>query len=488
MLFWATAGGAICAPVDDAFFFVDTKVAGTNPTAGDVVATKPWTIKEKQIVRERLATLLKDYPTIIHTAGGGRKIRLYRTNSVLASYEAAAGSLLGGLLIGDQFFSFDLKRQLDGLLHEFMHCMDSAEVFSCSKEWVDFAAKKMSDIRLRAAILGDDFAFSPEKEQWPSLYAATNLQEALSVYATGCVLFPRSECPPLIKDQFLSIHRSPSQLSFISDFAAGAQAYFTGNYEDAVKHLTAAISSDPSAATPHVYLACTHDKLKNPDSAYNECEQALKLQVAAGVPSTEPSKIFAMSEFAKLVSARRQLPEMMAILNEILHSAPRHTWALNFRAQTYEYLGRLSEAAEDYYLSASPTSRPVDAVIRSGATTDEVLQLYDQLLTKGVNPRRTLSRGQYFYYLAKYESNKERKTDYYRRALADFLAIANNTSIDTTQALFGEALCYCNLSDTDHAKQLAPNLPPREKLVIDVYLDELAGQNLEARSLLHQLK
>jgi tetratricopeptide (TPR) repeat protein len=476
--------------VDRWFYFVDKYSPQVGPGIAARYPLKPWLPSERAVLRQKLAEVLQQSPWLVTRAGAGRQIRLYRTPAVEAAYGAApAASFISGLMIGDDFFSFSEALKIEAVEHELVHCADGGRQYSLSKDWINFCSEKISDIRLRAAVLGEDFNFNSAKEGWPSLYAASNLSEAFAVYTVECMHKREAECPPVVSQLLSKKDPPPEQQEFLRHFVEGLSQYVDSRNDSAIEQFTKCISLDETAGPAHAFLAYCYKNKNAIESALSQSKQAKTHFDADSVPTTDPLYVFNETQVAQCEYLIGSFPGAIASLNFLLSSAPRNAWALLLRGQCFEVLGRFGDAANDYGLSKASWKRPVDDVLASGATPKMVLTLYDQLLTKGTNPTRTLGRAQYLTFLGDHEIDTEKRKDFYRRAIADFSACAHSPEIDQQQAVFGEADAYGKLGDTESARTKADSLTKDSIawLIMQVRLLELDGKEQEAKEMLHRL-
>lgn len=461
----------------------------------------PWKRDEREIVRSIFVAVQRKFPGLVKRAAASQSSRICRVaslptaSSIGAPYVSSAQTCCDAILISNDFFALSRSKQMESVIHELVHGADFGCQISYSKKFVQFANPIISRLRLAACLSGSPAQFQQFLEKhadWPSLYAAENLPEALAECFVSTTI-PRSFDGSMNFSKYSNrlLRDNNVDISFLQHYKAGRRFLEIGDYEQSQMSLLEAARLDPAAAMPHVYLTRCSIEKKNYKAALQHSERALRNFHSADVPSTESNKKFLLNLRAKAFIACNRINDALLTLDDILSHNADDPEALYNRAHCLESVAQYSAAAQDLAAIVSPN--PISCIVATGVDIPTVTNTLDRLITSHPQSASYLWwRANWHQFAAEHLTSGADQVRLYRAALADLERILPTPSISSDQLTVMSAAIYLKLNKLGEAENLCNSVSNKDTNVacevVQIGLLEAAGKTDDARSKYLQLK
>jgi tetratricopeptide (TPR) repeat protein len=470
---------------EDYFEFVDAL-----PASSALNELRPWTVAEKNAVRPVVQKIFEQLPGLVVHAAGGRKIALLKSGLPHeAQAKTSAVSVPEGFLFSDGFFIDDKDYQRHVLVHELVHGSDFGGQIAFSKEWVGFANPVITELRDTCKLHHPgEFSDDLVKGKWVSFYGTANLSEALAEYFRFANLDARRFRVDPAFATFAEKLKSPSkeELEF-QDHLKNAFVYFrAGKHEDAIVEMEKSLKLKPDASWVMVHIAASYSLKPDYPKALAISRKALKLLQEAGVPDTEPGALYLDRTKSYALTKLGRNKEALAILQKLTILEPGSTYALLASASCNAKLGRLSEAATNYYVHHANKQKPCDYRILSLDPSVVLAALDQQVYGDPSNPNLYETRANYKEHLGDLEKDRAVKVQHYESALGDMNKAKSCPGADVTHIAIQSANLFLKMKDLPSAQtayQLAEASDPNniEVRIFNVKLLEVRRRKREAK-------
>lgn len=145
------------------------------------IARNPWKEEEKLDILWGLDKIKKDYPSLYRSLEQDGVIVFVRSSVLkIRKQNNTAATDRSTIFFTDSYFRLLPNDRLQCLIHELSHKLDRYNFVKFSPEWIAFASPKIRQFR--------GLRYYTFNSKWPSIYACTNLTEALADYSADVIL------------------------------------------------------------------------------------------------------------------------------------------------------------------------------------------------------------------------------------------------------------------------------------------------------------
>ena len=253
-----------------------------------------WKDNEQTAVIKHFGFVYTKVPGLLERAATYGTIPLYRIEQqyITATHKAAGAKSSAVAAYGAIWYNsiFDIENLwvgMDTFLHEFAHVVDAEQKIVRSSEFRTLVepriAKVLDILKEKGWTLRD--AKNAGQEQiarnvgLPSLYAVTNIQEALAEY-TKFILIDKNFSPPSEVKKFMEqkvFSKPASSDSSVTPFRRGLTLLGEKKFDEAIINLTEAIHRDPQYASAYYFRGRTLNEKGLYDDAINDFSRALEM-------------------------------------------------------------------------------------------------------------------------------------------------------------------------------------------------------------------
>lgn len=302
------------------FFFLDRDMTE------DVGDTKPWSEKDRELVRARLRYIHHRWPALFTNLGG--KICLYRADKLKApgkkdsSYSSVVASTnFRAITLSNLFFERLDKEEVSTLIHELVHVIDTGSAVSYSRAWVEF--------------VGSDSLEASRKEPNPKADYAEKLAAYLTDYLTSSSPTRSDEFNEKIYTPFFAT-RNDALIRYSSIYRAGVKAMIDRDFTSGIPLLERASFENKFSPMPCLHLACAYYFELRLSDALKAAEFAERQFKALGLGFENQDLFYLGTMKAKIYLKLNQTVNAGALVEKLMKVDPKNENVISLTKRVQE--------------------------------------------------------------------------------------------------------------------------------------------------------